>query len=100
MARLTTRLMAGFLNLAAFVFCAPAAAWAICGVDYVAQPGDTLFSIAETHYGDRGHWTLVYDRNRPLLAGATVVPGRKLFLPCAQPPLRPMRRQCRRKRRS
>ncbi len=36
----------------------PAAAWAICDVDYRVQPGDTLFSIAEHHYGDRGRWTL------------------------------------------
>lgn len=61
---------------------APAAAWAICDVDYVAQPGDTLFSIAETHYGDRNRWTMVYYRNQKLLAGATVLPGRKLFIPC------------------
>lgn len=71
------------LQLAAAFSFAPAAAWAICDVDYVAQPGDTLFSIAETHYGDRERWTLVYYRNQKLLAGATVLPGRKLFIPCA-----------------
>jgi polar amino acid transport system substrate-binding protein len=40
-------------------FLSPAAAWAICDVDYRVQPGDTLFSIAEHHYGDRGRWTLI-----------------------------------------
>lgn len=77
------RFVAGLLNLLAFFTLAPAAAWAICDVEYVAQPGDTLFSIAETHYGDRERWTLVYYRNQQLLAGATVLPGRQLFIPCA-----------------
>ncbi|MEX0302362.1 MAG: transporter substrate-binding domain-containing protein [Leisingera sp.] len=76
------RLFSRILQLAAALTFAPAAAWAICDVDYVAQPGDTLFSIAETHYGDRERWTLVYYRNQKLLAGATVLPGRKLYIPC------------------
>ncbi|KIC10700.1 ABC transporter substrate-binding protein [Leisingera sp. ANG-M1] len=76
------RFFSRILQLAAAFTFAPAAAWAICDVDYVAQPGDTLFSIAETHYGNRERWTLVYYRNQKLLAGATVLPGRKLFIPC------------------
>ncbi|MFY0311206.1 ABC transporter substrate-binding protein [Leisingera sp. D0M16] len=90
------RLFSRVLQLAAVFSFAPAAAWAICDVDYVAQPGDTLFSIAETHYGDRERWTLVYYRNQKLLAGATVLPGRKLFIPCVTgataPDATPLRR--------
>ncbi|UWQ78501.1 transporter substrate-binding domain-containing protein [Leisingera sp. S132] len=76
------RLFSRLCQLAALFTLAPAAAWAICDVDYVAQPGDSLFTIAETHYGDRNRWTMVYYANQKLLAGATVLPGRKLFIPC------------------
>lgn len=77
-------MLRSLLQAAALLCLAPAAAWAICDVEYLAQPGDTLFSIAETHYGDRERWTLVYYRNQTLLAGATVLPGRKLYIPCAR----------------
>ncbi len=63
---------------------APSAAWAICNVDYVAKPGDNLFSIAEEHYGDRERWGLIYYRNQRLLAASTVIPGRTLFVPCPE----------------
>ncbi|MDC0657526.1 transporter substrate-binding domain-containing protein [Leisingera sp. SS27] len=76
------RFFSHLLQLAALFTMAPAAAWAICDVDYVAQPGDSLFTIAEAHYGDRNRWTMVYYANQKLLAGATVLPGRKLFIPC------------------
>ena len=55
---------------------------ALCDVDYKAQPGDTLFSIAEFHYGDRSHWAALYEVNAAQLAGATVIPGRTLRVPC------------------
>ncbi|WP_424979879.1 ABC transporter substrate-binding protein [Leisingera sp. S232] len=77
------RLFLRLLQLTAFLSMTPAAAWAICDVDYVAQPGDSLFTIAETHYGDRNRWTMVYYANQELLAGATVLPGRKLYIPCS-----------------
>lgn len=63
---------------------APSAALAICDVNYTAQPGDNLFSIAEEHYGDRERWGLIYYRNERLLAASTVIPGRTLFIPCPE----------------
>ncbi|AUQ52756.1 transporter substrate-binding domain-containing protein [Phaeobacter inhibens] len=63
---------------------APRAAQAICNVDYRVQPGDTLFSIAETHYGDRSRWTLIYYSNQHVLEGPSVIPGKTLHIPCAQ----------------
>ncbi|MFW8635553.1 LysM peptidoglycan-binding domain-containing protein [Cribrihabitans pelagius] len=72
------------LRLAAGLALAPASAWALCDVGYVAQPGDTLFSIAEAHYGDRSRWTMIYYRNQPGLAGATAEPGQQLFIPCPE----------------
>lgn len=75
----------------------PQAAHAICNVDYVAQPGDNLFSIAETHYGDRERWTMIYYRNQEVLVGSSVVPGRKLHIPCIKeataPDATPLRQQ-------
>ncbi|WP_333847602.1 LysM peptidoglycan-binding domain-containing protein [Phaeobacter italicus] len=62
---------------------APGAAHAICDVDYRVQPGDTLFSIAETHYNDRSRWTLIYYSNQHVLAGPSVIPGKTLHIPCA-----------------
>ncbi|MEY8800769.1 transporter substrate-binding domain-containing protein [Leisingera sp. XS_AS12] len=79
-----TRIFCRLGAVATLCCLAPAAAFAICDVDYVAQPGDTLFSIAETHYGDRDRWTLLYAHNQSRLSGAAVLPGRRLFIPCAQ----------------
>lgn len=62
----------------------PAAAWAICDVDYRVQPGDTLFSIAEQHYGDRGRWTLIYYGNQSRLTGPVAEVGKTLHIPCAK----------------
>lgn len=62
----------------------PAAAWAVCDVDYRVQPGDTLFSIAEYHYGDRGRWTLIYYGNQSRLTGPVAEPGKTLYIPCAR----------------
>lgn len=73
----------GRLALAvAGLFLAPSAALAICNVDYVVQPGDNLFSIADQHYGDRSRWTLIYYSNQDQLAGPSAVPGRNLHIPC------------------
>lgn len=58
------------------------AAQALCDVTYKVQPGDTLFSIAETHYGTSQQWTLVYYANRAVLEGQTAVPGTDVYIPC------------------
>jgi polar amino acid transport system substrate-binding protein len=77
-------------------FLSPTAAWAICDVDYRVQPGDTLFSIAEHHYGDRGRWTLIYYGNQSRLTGPVAEPGKVLHIPCAKgvsaPDATPLRR--------
>ncbi len=79
-----TKLTRLLLQLALVLGLAPSAAFAICDVDYVAKPGDNLFSIADTHYGDRERWSLIYYRNQRMLAGSTVIPGRTLHIPCPQ----------------
>ena len=48
---------------------------------YVVEPGDTLWSIAATHYGGdprAGVWKL---RDRNGLRTATIVPGQRLVVP-------------------
>ncbi|MBT8153044.1 transporter substrate-binding domain-containing protein [Epibacterium ulvae] len=77
-------LFPGILRVVLALGFAPSAAFAICNVDYVAKPGDNLFSIAEEHYGDRERWSLIYYRNQRLLAASTVIPGRTLFIPCPE----------------
>ncbi len=61
---------------------APTAALAICDVEYVVQPSDDLFKIADEHYGDRSRWTLIYYRNQGELVGPSAVPGVTLYIPC------------------
>ena len=74
--------MAAALCLSAAFGLAPTSAFAICNVDYVVQPGDNLFSIADKYYGDRNRWTLIYYRNQNQLAGPSAVPGHSLHIPC------------------
>ena len=61
----------------------PNLAAATCNITYEVQAGDSFFSIAEKHYGDRQRWSLIYYTNQNVLNGPTVVPGNKLFIPCA-----------------
>jgi len=55
-----------------------------CNVDYTVQDRDTLFSIAEAHYGDIEKWALIYYANQDQLAGAflQLSPGAVLRVPC------------------
>ena len=49
---------------------------------YVVQPGDTLFRIAERHYGDGTRWTRVRDANRQRIgADGQVRAGQILEIP-------------------
>ncbi|WP_298678746.1 transporter substrate-binding domain-containing protein [uncultured Lentibacter sp.] len=59
-------------------------AQAVCNVSYRVQPEDTLFSIAQTHYGDSAGWTLIYYANQGVLEAATgrVVVGSEVYIPC------------------
>lgn len=76
--------MRRFLEL--FALCAaPLAAQAqTCGATYVAQPNDTVFSIAERVYGDAEKWTLLYYSNETLLKSKVfqISVGDSLFIPC------------------
>jgi LysM repeat protein len=48
---------------------------------YVVRPGDTLWSLAASHYGGdprAGVWRL---QQRNHLAGTTITPGERLVLP-------------------
>ncbi len=49
---------------------------------YVVQPGDTLFGIAERHYGDGAQWTKVRDANQKRIgADGQVRAGQILEIP-------------------
>jgi len=60
------------------------AAFAACDLEYKVQDYDTLFSIAENHYGDHEKWALIYYANQDVLAGAflQLSVGSDLFIPC------------------
>src|SRR6056297_2779431 len=62
----------------------PGSAAALCDVTYKVQPGDTLFSISEAHYGARDRWTLIYYANQGVLTGGSreLEPGREVYIPC------------------
>lgn len=55
-----------------------------CDVTYTTQSGDTLFSIAETHYQDYEKWSLIYYSNQGLgLDQPLAIPaGTELYIPC------------------
>ncbi|QYX57440.1 transporter substrate-binding domain-containing protein [Roseovarius sp. SCSIO 43702] len=61
----------------------PGMAAARCDVTYRVKAGDTLFSIAEMHYGDRERWTLLRQANRAKLGpGSEVEAGTEIHIPC------------------
>lgn len=68
--------MAGWAGQAA-AQCAPEA--------YTVKAGDTVFTIAETRYGDPEKWTLIYYANEAALQASVfqVSPGDVLSIPCA-----------------
>ncbi len=68
----------------------PGAALALCDVTYKIQPGDTLFSVAEFHYGDREKWTLIYYSNQGVLSGVEQVSvGQDVYIPCPAQSIEP-----------
>ncbi len=68
--------------ICAAALAAPSAAMALCDVTYKAQQGDTLYSVADLHYGDQEKWTLVYYANQSVLVGPSIQGGEDLFIPC------------------
>lgn len=46
------------------------------------RPGDTLYRLAHTYYGDAQFWHLIYDQNRKAVNSAKQLqPGQLLYLP-------------------
>ena len=49
---------------------------------YTVQSGDTLWSIADKHYGDGSKYLEIFEANRGLLESPEhIVPGQQLVLP-------------------
>lgn len=55
--------------------------WGALNVHEV-QSGDTLFGIAEDHFGDGNRWPEIHDLNRDIVADPNrIIPGQVLALP-------------------
>jgi hypothetical protein len=53
---------------------------------YVVAPGDTLWSIAETHYGDGRAWRRIVDANRRRLPDPSCIYAcQRLHIPASRP---------------
>ncbi len=50
---------------------------------YKVKPGDSLFKIAQHHYGDGKYWPEIYEKNKGVIGGNSdlIHPGQVLFLP-------------------
>ena len=49
---------------------------------YTVQPGDTLWKIAEAHYGDGSKYMKIFEANRPPLEDPDRIhPGQELVIP-------------------
>lgn len=49
---------------------------------YTVQPGDTLWKIAETHYGNGADYMKIFEANRDLLDDPNkIFPGQELKIP-------------------
>ena len=71
--------------LSLITLCAAPMAWAEdCVQTHVVQDGDTVFSIAETYFGDHQKWSLIYYGNQGKLNGSLLqfAPGTELNIPC------------------
>ena len=52
--------------------------------EYIVQPGDSLWKIAKTHYGNGRYWEALYEANADRIADPDLVfVGQILFLPAA-----------------
>jgi len=49
---------------------------------YTVQPGDSLWKIAEAHYGDGSQYMKIFEANQPLLEDPDkIYPGQELVIP-------------------
>jgi len=62
---------------------APGAGQAGCDLTHTVAAGDTFYSIAEAHYGDRQRWTQIYYANQSVLKGPSLIVGNQLYIPCS-----------------
>jgi len=54
-------------------------------VFYTVAKGDTLWNIAESHYGDGNKYRIIFDANKPILTDPDkIYPGQMLRLPPLQ----------------
>lgn len=52
---------------------------------YTVQPGDTLWKISETHYGDGSKYMKIFEANTDLLESPDrIFPGQELVIPKAE----------------
>lgn len=52
--------------------------------EYIVQPGDSLWKIAKTHYGNGRYWETLYEANADHIADPDLIfVGQILFLPAA-----------------
>ena len=50
---------------------------------HVVEPGETVFAVAESHYGDVEDWSLIFYSNPDKLANPLEIPaGTTLVIPC------------------
>ena len=52
-------------------------------VEYVVQPGDTLWAIAQKAYGNGNEWTAIYSRNKDIIGDNpnVLTPGETFLVP-------------------
>lgn len=61
---------------------APGVAMAACDFEYAVKAGDTYYSIAAEHYGNRREWQRVYQANQSSTGMPTLLPGKQIYIPC------------------
>jgi LysM repeat protein len=77
-------LLISALVLIAWLFVARASQGAGPTMRYTVKPGDTLWSIATTHYAGDPRDAIYRIANRNDIANGVIVPGERLVLPSAR----------------
>jgi LysM repeat protein len=77
-------LMFSALALIAWMFVARASQGAGPTIRYTVKPGDTLWSIASTHYAGDPRDAIYRIAKRNDVANGVIVPGERLVLPSAR----------------
>jgi len=55
------------------------------GSTYTVQKGDSLWKIAERHYGDGSQWRRIYEANRDQIKDPDLIhPGQTFAIPAAE----------------